>query len=184
MPGPPPELKAQGEAFERYREKAFALLSISVMSSCCQVCFCSCHSFLAMVPTFPFCQIHHGSHGMTEWSAIYSVQVVKAARNHSAKLLFTIASFISLPRSIYPEVSAAFLVPCVAWIAWFWLMGGWGSRWACLQEQQKQGRWQSRFLQGVDQITCCSTLRCCYTPQCRRMQKLRVGHFRLLLDCS
>lgn len=37
VPGPAPMLNAEGEAFERYRASAFALLSISVVSSCCQV---------------------------------------------------------------------------------------------------------------------------------------------------
>lgn len=37
VPGPPPMLNAEGEAFELYRANAFALLSVSVLSSCCQV---------------------------------------------------------------------------------------------------------------------------------------------------
>ncbi|KAG0606642.1 hypothetical protein M758_9G157700 [Ceratodon purpureus] len=37
VPEPPPMLNAEGEALDRYRASAFALLSVSVLSSCCQV---------------------------------------------------------------------------------------------------------------------------------------------------
>lgn len=37
VPGPPPILNAEGEAFERFHASAFALLSVSGLSSCCQV---------------------------------------------------------------------------------------------------------------------------------------------------
>ena len=53
VPEPAPMLNAEGEALERYRASAFALLSVSGMSSCCQVqllhLYDSLHHFLMFV---------------------------------------------------------------------------------------------------------------------------------------